>query len=33
MIAQKSSEIAVEDFAIALADYAEMNEDLQRSEE
>jgi hypothetical protein len=33
MIAQKSSEVAVEDFAMALADYAGMNEDLQRSEE
>jgi hypothetical protein len=32
MIAQKSSEVAVEDFATALADYAGMNEDLQRSE-
>jgi hypothetical protein len=27
MIAQKSSEAAVEDFAMALADYAGMNED------
>jgi hypothetical protein len=33
MVAQKSSEVAVEDFAVALADYAGMNEDLQRSEE
>jgi hypothetical protein len=31
MIAQKSSEVA--DFAMALADYAATNEDLQRSEE
>jgi hypothetical protein len=33
MIAQKSSEVAVEDFAMAFADYAGMNADLQRSEE
>jgi hypothetical protein len=33
MIAQKSSEIGVDDFAMALADYAGMNEDLQRNEE
>jgi hypothetical protein len=33
MIAQKSSEVAVEDFAMALADHAGMNEDLQRIEE
>jgi hypothetical protein len=33
MIAQKSSAVAVEDFATALAEYAGMNENLQRSEE
>jgi hypothetical protein len=32
MIAQKSSEVAVEDFAMALAEYVGMSEDLQRSE-
>jgi hypothetical protein len=32
MNAQKSSEVVVEDFAMALADYVGMNGDLQRSE-
>jgi hypothetical protein len=33
MVDEKSGEVAVEDFAMALADYAGMNEDPQRSEE
>jgi hypothetical protein len=33
MLAPKSSELAVEDFAVGLADYAGMNQGLQRSQE
>jgi hypothetical protein len=32
MIAQKSSEVAVEDFAMALADYAGMNSEAKSKE-